>query len=258
MSTTDKIARDFRRTVCSEIELIPEGSDRYVVSTPFTFNDGDEFTILLRKEGHGWTLADEAHTFMHLSYEMKERDWKKGRRAKIIEQVLSMFEVTNEDGELRRRVDNDAFGDALFDYVQALSKITDISFLKREVVHSTFLDDFREFVRERVPAERRTFNWTDAEHDPDGTYPVDVRVAGPRRPLFFFALNTNTRVRDATISLLKYEQWGLEYDSAGVFEDVGDISDRQLTKFMDVAGTLFSNLKGNRDRLGGFLEQHLN
>jgi hypothetical protein len=195
---------------------------------------------------------------MHLSYEMKERDWKKGRRAEIIEEVLSMFEVTREDGELRRRVDNDAFGDALFDYIQALSKITDIRFLKREIVRSTFLDDFREFVRERVPPERRTFSWTDSEHDPDGTYPVDVRIVGRRRPLFLFALNTNTRVRDATISLLKYEQWGLEYDSAGVFEDVREISDKQLTKFMDVAGTLFSNLKGNQDRLAGFLARHSN
>ncbi|MFB6272633.1 MAG: DUF1828 domain-containing protein, partial [Salinibacter sp.] len=171
MSTAEDIAHDFRSKVCSEIELIPEGRDRYVVSTPFTFDDGDEFTILLRKEGRGWTLSDEAHTFMHLSYEMKERDWKKGRRAEIIEQVLSMFEVTKEDGVLRRRVDNDAFGDALFDYVQALSKITDLKFLKREVVRSTFLDDFREFVQERVPSDRRTFSWTDPEHDPDGTYP---------------------------------------------------------------------------------------
>jgi hypothetical protein len=109
-----------------------------------------------------------------------------------------------------------------------------------------------------VPPERRTFSWTDPEHDPDGTYPVDVRIVGPRRPLFLFALNTNTRVRDATISLLKYEQWGLEYNSAGVFEDVREISDKQLTKFMDVAGTLFSNLKGNQDRLAGFLERHTN
>jgi len=258
MSTAEDIVEDFRRAVCSEIELIPEGPDRYVVSTPFTFADGDEFTILLRKEGHGWTLSDEAHTFMHLSYEMKERDWKKGRRSEIIEDVLSMFEVENMDGELRRHVDNNAFGDALFDYVQALSKITDIKFLKREIVHSTFLDDFREFVRSRVPAERRTFSWTDPEHDPDGTYPVDVRISGPHRPLFVFALNTNTRVRDATISLLKYEQWGLEYDSAGVFEDVREISDKQLTKFMDVAGKLFSNLQGNQDRLAGFLERHAN
>lgn len=258
MSTAEDIARDFRSKVCSEIELIPEGPDRYVVSTPFTFEDGDEFTILLRKDRHGWALSDEAHTFMHLSYEMKERDWTKGRRAEIIENVLSMFEVENEDGELVRRVDHEAFGDALFDYLQALSKITDIKFLTRERVRSTFLDDFRAFIRERVPADRRTFGWTDPDHDPDGTYPVDVRVTGPRRPLFLFALNTNTRVRDATISLLKFDQWGLEYDSAGVFEDVGEIGDKQLTRFMDEAGKLFSSLSGNRDRLAGFLERHTN
>jgi hypothetical protein len=74
MPMLNDIATDFKRTIGAEIELLPEGIHRYVVSTPFTFDDGDGFTVVLKRDSSGWFLTDEAHTFMHLSYEMDERD----------------------------------------------------------------------------------------------------------------------------------------------------------------------------------------
>lgn len=49
----------------------------------------------------------------------------------------------------------------------------------RERVRSTFLEDFRTFMAEKVPEERRTFDWHEPQHepqhDPGGMYPVDCR-----------------------------------------------------------------------------------
>jgi len=257
MSTVEDIATDFKRTVGAEIELLAEGTGRHVVSTPFTFDDGDEFTVLLKRDSGGWFLTDEAHTFMHLSYEMDERDWKSGNRAEIIEKALSMFDVQNEQGELKRRVEDHRFGDALFDYVQALSRIADIRLLSREIVRSTFLDDFRQVVQETVPHERRTFDWHDPEHDPEGNYSVDVRINEREKPLFVYALPNNKHVSDATISLLKFEQWNVPHESMGIFEDFREISDKEKARFMDVAGKLFSSPSGSRERFVEYLRERL-
>ena len=257
MDTSNDIAANFKSTVGAEIELLPEGTRRYVVSTPFMFDDGDEYTILLKRDGRGWYLTDEAHTFMHLSYEMNERDWEKGNRAEVIEQALSMFDVDSDHGELKRRVANHRFGDALFDYIQALSRITDIRLLSREIVRSTFLEDFREVLQETVPRERRSFNWHDPVHDPDGMYSVDARINERKEPIFIYALSNNNRVKDATISLLKFEQWGVSHHAMGIFENVREISDRELARFMDVADKLFSSLSGSRDRLESYLKERL-
>ena len=47
--TKDGIVKSFRSTVCEEIDLVPEGLGRYVVSTPFEYDDGDCLEIVLRE-----------------------------------------------------------------------------------------------------------------------------------------------------------------------------------------------------------------
>lgn len=257
MDTFKDITASFKKTLGAEIELLPEGTNRYVVSTPFMFDDGDEYTVLLKRDGSGWYLTDEAHTFMHLSYEMDERDWKTGNRAEIIEQALSMFDVRNHHGELKRRIEDRRFGDALFDYIQAINRIADIRLLTREIVRSTFLEDFRHVLQDLVPRERRTFDWHDPVHDPDGVYSVDARINEREEPIFVYALSNNNRVKDATISLLKFEQWGVPHHAMGIFENVREISDKELVRFMDVADKLFSSLHGSRDRLESYLKARL-
>ena len=43
-------------------------------------------------------------------------------------------------------VSDGCYGEALYDFVQALFKIIDVTYLSRETVKSTFLDDFRAFL----------------------------------------------------------------------------------------------------------------
>ena len=73
------IEKDFINKVSAEIQLSADGKDRFLVSTPFHFNDGDQLAIVLKKMGDRWVLSDEAHTYMHLSYYMDEQrlhQWK--------------------------------------------------------------------------------------------------------------------------------------------------------------------------------------
>lgn len=249
------IKDDFKNRVCEQVDLKPEGQNRFRVLTPFRFEDGDHFGIVLKYEGNRWILTDEASTLMHLSYWLDEEDLGSGNRQELIQGSLSVFSVENRNGELIIPVLEDRFGDALFNFVQALTKVTDVSFLSRERVRSTFLEDFKAFLQANVPQDRLSFDWTDPTHDLKRHYSVDCRVNGMKRPLFVYALPNEPRVQEATINLLRFETWGLRFQSLGIFEDQEDINRRVLAKFTDVCDKAFSSLEENRDRIRTHLQR---
>ena len=69
---------------------------------------------------------------MHLTYDIEERDLRSGTRQSIISNVLSIFEIDDRDGELIIEVLDDRYGDALYSFIQALIKISDVSYLSQE------------------------------------------------------------------------------------------------------------------------------
>lgn len=249
--TPETIVKEFQNKVCEEISLISEGINRYIISTPFMFDDGDHLCILLKKSAERWYLSDEGHTFMHLSYE--EIDIDHGTRRKIIDTILLTYGIQNENGELRCYIKGDDYGDALYSFVQGLIKITDISYLTRERVRSTFLEDFRAFLEEQVPEDQRVFDYSDPQNDPDRKYIVDCRINGTSRSLFVFAVPNDDRCRDAMITCLQYEKFRVPFITTAIFENQEEINRRVLARFSDVCEKMFPSLQSAKERFETYL-----
>lgn len=250
----DPILKDFRIKLDGAIEVEQgPGLDRYQVHTPFVFDDGDELGIVLTKQDGRWTLSDEGSTFWHLTYALDERDLQQGTRAKIIESVLTAFSLENNDGELRLTVPDDRYGDALYSFVQAMLKITDVRYLSRERVRSTFIEDLTLLVDATVPAQRRKHMWHEPGRDPRADYTVDWRIDNNGRPMFVYAIANDDHARDATISLLQYEKWQISHFGVAIFEDQESINRRVLARFSDVCDKQFSSLGGNQERIAQLL-----
>jgi hypothetical protein len=201
------IEKEFKSKVCNEVRLLQEGVDRFRIFTPFLFDDGDALAIVLRKTENEWFLTDEGHTFMHLSYEIDIDSLDKGTRARIISTTLNNFGIQERGGVIFASVTEENMGNVFYSYVQALIKITDVSYLTRERVRSTFWEDFRNFITQKVPAKGSHLTIMTACMTPREV-PVDCRINKLDKPLYIFAINSDDKCNISTINLLQYEKWG--------------------------------------------------
>ena len=255
--------KEFLQKVCADIRIIEEGVNRYRVFTPFTFDDGDHLAITLSQDENGiWRITDEGHTIMRLTYLIDERDLRKGNRQKIIEASLMRHGILEEDGELYISLKDVTPGDALFSLIQGIIQISDVSYLTREIVKSTFYEDFRTTITDIantiLPKKQDLtfdFDWSHPQQDPDGRYSVDCIIRDSGRPVFLFALNNDDKVRDVTINILHFEKLGMDFQSVGIFENQENISRSVLARFSDVCDKQFSQLSGNEERMSSYLNR---
>lgn len=249
------IEREFKKKVCDEIGLSPEGLSRYVVTHPFTFDDGDHYVAILKNVGGEWQLSDEGHTIMHLSYE--DIDLGRGGYREIINNTVSAFGLVNRQGELTLPIPNLRFGDALFSFIQALVKISDVKYLERERMRSLFMEEFSGFLTEIIPQARRKFDYYHPQRDPRRVYQIDCRVEARIKPIFIFGITSDSKCQTATNIIYWWERQGEVFDVMAIHENMEEINGRILARFSDVCGKQFSNLPTNRDRIKGFVEESL-
>lgn len=247
---SESICKSFQKSVCSRIDVLHEGTDRYRIFSDFTFQDGDHLSIVLKRENDEWILSDEGHTLMHLSYHLDVNGLLQGKKGNIIEKTLSYNFISNRDGEFIHVVRNKEYGPALFQMIQGLMRISDISFLSREVKRSNFIEEVLRDI-ESIPELSGKFmrSWVSSEFDPEGKYPADGFLHTHSVPIVLFILPTDKQVLNATINLLQYASWGLKVYSIGIFEKQEDINRKDLAKYSDVSVKQYSNYPGNRENL---------
>ncbi len=252
------IEQSFQEKVSKKIRVQQEGVNRFLVLTPFMFDDGDHLVIVIRMDDDRIVLTDEAHTYMHLTYWMKEEDLLTGTRQMIISDALSIFGVQDIDGELILEIPNQQYGDALFSFIQAILRISNVSFLQRERVRSLFIENFRSLLKKTMGETRMVFDWNDPERDPDRNYVVDCCINGTGNPVYILALNSDNKTRDATIALLQFEKWGKPFRSIALFENQETINRKVLARFTDICDRQFSNITlENQDRIQNFLSENI-
>lgn len=256
MTKLDQIEKKFRDKVCAEVRVRPEGpKNRYRVFTPFRFDDGDRISVILRNEGGKWLLSDEGNTFMRLSYRLDDRALQTEGRSRLIINAVDASSVENRDGELVVPILDERFGDALFGLIQAILRVSDVVLLTREQVRSTFVEDLQHLIESTVPRDRIIRHWNEPRLDPEGRYQVDWFIRAAAEPLFVFALTSEDKVKDATITLHQFERWEYPHRTIGVFHDQENITNKTLARFTDVADKNFSVFTGNEQRIQKYLER---
>lgn len=246
-SDIDRMAESLKNSICSKISLEPRGIDRYLIHTGFTFQDGDEIHLVLKKKNDRWIITDDGHTLMWLSYE--DLNLSETRRA-ILDVTLSSNNVSFDDGRIYIDCTDSNAGQCLMSMIQAILQTADLLYLSRNSVRNTYTDDVKQLMKDTL-GNRCEF---DKHIRYEGEeYVVDVYVDAPS-PLYVFSVSNNDRCKDALITILTLSlEAKMNFISLTFVDQTANLGKENLVKLTNRSDKLFYNRP--TDELQRFLER---
>lgn len=219
-----------------------------MLDTPLRFPDGDRFPLYVDQDAQGVVLSDRGHTLMHISYEHDVDRWFDGPRAPLREQIVRDYGLVEQDGAFMIRASLDRIGESALLLAQALTKIHDLTFLRRTRAVSSFYEDLTGFL-EGVLGDSRVLK----DHVVPGVpaaenYRVDYCISSAREvPGFLFGVPGQAKARLATISLQHFRHHQVRFGSLIVYRDMSEIPRLDVARLTDVADSAVSSLSSEAD-----------
>ncbi len=240
----------------SQVEVRSRGIEEYRVSTPFLFNDGDELKIILKRSGSGWTLTDEGHTMMYLSYH--DIDVNGGHRSSVLARILSSHFMKDEDGcfVIDGIKTEDDIAKSVYTFSQGLMKIGDMAMWRKERAKSHFAEVFKSYVISGVRNRNVKFSYTDSEYDPKGLYVIDccVYLRQSNRPVYLFNVPSSEKAEWTTATIYYFEKMHRLIPSCAMLLD--HVSEKARLRLEAAADKLISDPGNMSDRLDVFLSKY--
>ena len=121
---TEDTVNDIRRSLYLAIKIEEKGINKNMVHTGFTYPDGDELHIILKKQDGQWYLTDEGHTFMWLSY--GEINVDSPRIKDILARIMATNQAELWEREISVKIKQNGAGIALTSMITALIQTADL------------------------------------------------------------------------------------------------------------------------------------
>ena len=131
---------------------------------------------------------------------------------------------------------------------QAITKINDLTFLKRSRAESTFYEDLKESLYMIVPPEKIVSNFLYEGIENAADYPIDYRIEGKENlPVFLFGIPNKDKAKLVTIILERLLRAHANYDSLLVFLDQGALPRPDLARLTNAGGEMIASLDAEQD-----------
>lgn len=208
----EELQKEICRQLCADIRLVRREDGKHMISTPFSYPDGDHYSIYVQEVRDGVVrLSDEANTIMRLSYDTPNVEkYFRGKSGELIQQIMREHQVEENKGKFFVDVAVGKIADGVFRLGQALSQVYDLSYLSRERVASTFYEDLDVLLKgliEKITHELPVPVALNKKHIvPDmenaENYPVDYALQLQEKPaLFLFGIPHADKAHLVTIIL---------------------------------------------------------
>jgi hypothetical protein len=225
---------------------------------PLFHEDGDMMDVFLDVPKNGTDapqnlrVSDHGLTLMRLSYTF---DIDTPNKERIFNRMLAENGVSEANGELFLEATPDTLYTALLQFSQAVSKVCNMRYFKREVLASLFEEMLAEFIQAQLvrfnprqtilPIPDRDDLEVDWEFRPNGV------------PFYLFAVKDANRARLATISCLEFQRHRLKFKSIAVHEDMDKLPRKDRNRLTNACDKQFTSLNEFKENSLLYLEREI-
>ena len=225
---------------------------------PLFHEDGDMMDIFLDVPKNGAAapqklrVSDHGMTLLRLSYTFEIDTPNKER---IFNRILAENGVNESGGEMFIEATPETLYTALLQFSQAVSKVCNMRYFKREVLVSLFEEMLADFIQADLPRfnPRQTILPIPDRDDLE----VDWEFRPNGIPFYLFAIKDANRARLATISCLEFQKKGLKFKSIAVHEDMDKLPRKDRNRLTNACDKQFTSLNEFKDSAGLYFDREL-
>jgi len=246
-SNIDLLKKQLSQGFQKDVDLKLKRPNLYQVYNPFYYPDGDMVELFLKEESSGEVVIEDLGiTLMRLSYEFNV-DTKNKRR--VFQEIMSNYNIEENNGSLQIKTSKNELFSSVMQLINVIIKVSDIGFLKRELVRSLFYEYFGSFVEKKLESFDPIVEFY-PEFDKEKQYPTPYAFRSKRNEyLCVYPIASDDKTNETTITVQHYELHDFKPDTLAVFENQESIGRKPLARLSNIIGKQFSTLEGNEERI---------
>ncbi len=250
----DQLQKELCRQLCTDIKLIERQNGKKMISNPFSYPDGDHYSIYLQETDVGKVrISDGADTMMRLSYYTPNVDgYFKGNKGKLMNQILAENQINEDNGNFYVDVSVEQISQGIFRLSQALNQVYDLSYLNRDRFSSTFYRDLKELLEQIIsdkPDIKLEQDYQVPDLDNSENYIIDYYLKKEEGiPLFLFGIPNQDKAKLVTITLQHFFIHEIQKSTLLIFENQEEIPSKHLSRLIDanIAGSQVSSIDSRK------------
>ena len=237
----------FKQQFNNRIRLQERRPSVYQVFCPFFHEDGDMVDVFIEKVGNNGDIliSDHGMTVQRLSYSY---DIDTSNKERIFKRIVSESGLKVNDGRLCLETQAGTLYQGFLQFVQGVTRVSNMGLFKREVIQDLFYEMFSEWVVEHLASYAPRPNVFPIQDRDD--LEVDYEIQLSKEPIYIFGVKDNHKARLTTISCLEFQKANLPFTSVAVHEDFEALSKndrKRITSACDKQFVDLSDFKAHAD-----------
>lgn len=198
----DSLVESLKHDWCSAFDVYPIGPNEYSLGTPFSYDDGDGYPVIIRYTPKGWELTDHGQALDVLPHWYELTD----TRLRALTRTLDFIGVNLDHHRLSLVCDQFPTVERVAQFIGAIDAVRNLPADATETPSTTFKRRASTALTGHLANGRNEPNWA-PPFDLGDAWPADLMIpaAGEAKLTMFFVSNSD-RAERVTATMFRYRE----------------------------------------------------